>query len=60
MPAVVFAITGTILGVIELGRIKKGKSPLGGRSFALAGAIIGATMTVLISIFVIIMFIVAE
>ena len=60
VPAGILAITGMIMGYIELGRIKKGKSPRGGRSFALAGAIIGTTMTVLISIFVILIFAAAE
>ncbi|MFA5809737.1 MAG: DUF4190 domain-containing protein [Thermoleophilia bacterium] len=60
MPAGILAIAGMIVGYIELGWIKKGKSARGGRSFALAGAIIGTTMTVLISIFVIMIFVVAE
>ncbi|MFA5801588.1 MAG: DUF4190 domain-containing protein [Thermoleophilia bacterium] len=60
VPAVLLAVTGAIMGFVEFGRIKKGRSPRNGRSFALAGAIIGAAMTVLISIFVILMFVVAE
>lgn len=60
VPAGILAITGMITGFIELSRIKRGKSPQGGRSFALAGTIIGTTMTVLISIFVILIFVVGD
>ncbi|MHB1390203.1 MAG: DUF4234 domain-containing protein [Thermoleophilia bacterium] len=43
----VSSIAGVIMGVIELGRIKKGESPAKGRGLAMAGVIIGAIVLVL-------------
>ncbi|MHB0866646.1 MAG: DUF4234 domain-containing protein [Thermoleophilia bacterium] len=48
------SIVGIILGVIELGRIKKGESSAKGRGLAMAGVVVGAIVVVLYILVVVI------
>lgn len=54
-PGIALAIGGSITGIVELGRIRKGQSPVGGRGFAMAGCIIGTTAVILYIFFVVFM-----
>ncbi|MFA6002139.1 MAG: DUF4190 domain-containing protein [Thermoleophilia bacterium] len=51
-PGIALAIAGSIMGIVELGRIRKGESPAGGRGFAIAGCIVGATCVFLYILFI--------
>ena len=48
-------IPGIILGLISLNKIKNSKEPLDGKSFAIAGIIVGGILTLLSIIFILIL-----
>jgi len=54
-PGIAMAISGSVMGIVELGRIRKGQSPAGGRGFAIAGCIIGAVTVFLYTLFIVFM-----
>lgn len=55
LPGIALAISGLIMGIVELGRIRKGQSPSGGRGFAIAGCVIGACAVFLYTLLVVFM-----